>query len=483
MTAGTSAPSGPSASGARLTGDDLQHLVAWYWCVKATNPGAGIASIAVEAADAASVDDVVVRFTDGRVLYHQVKAAVSAKHPANIDWLVTAAKKGSKSLLQQLHKSWNALGRPSDDLVLITGRPLDPGDDVMNGLDRRNHLGPALRRAVTGPVATRRAALAAHLACDENEVCDLFDAIRIHPGQTEAEWLHRVDDVALGAGVLLGEDAALRAVAEIREWVKTTRDPRDINEINAMIDRLGLRVEPPRTLVVVEALGPATAARETQFSLDWIGRFHGDSPATRRGLVDPAQWNSTLKPELEQMAAGLKAAGIRRVAVAGEMRLPCWFAVGSAFRDVAGFEIAAKYQGVVWPGGRTRPAHSELEVLVDETMGDGDEVVLVVAVSTDGTADVRTAFEGHPRVGRLVTLAPAGEPHGQVLSGPEDAMAAAVACRDWVRHNLPRTTIHLVLIAPAPFALFLGHLWDRISPTTVYEDLASDGYEAAFLVR
>jgi len=32
-------------------------------------------------------------------------------------------------------------------------------------------------------------------------------------------------------------------------------------------------------------------------------------------------------------------------------------------------------------------------------------------------------------------------------------------------------------------ALLLGHRWNRIVPTTVYEDLAALGYEAAFAVR
>jgi hypothetical protein len=31
-------------------------------------------------------------------------------------------------------------------------------------------------------------------------------------------------------------------------------------------------------------------------------------------------------------------------------------------------------------------------------------------------------------------------------------------------------------------ALLLGHRWNRIAPTVVYEDLAALGYEAAFTV-
>jgi hypothetical protein len=36
---------GPSASGARLTGDDLQHLVAWYWALCSLRPEQAITSV------------------------------------------------------------------------------------------------------------------------------------------------------------------------------------------------------------------------------------------------------------------------------------------------------------------------------------------------------------------------------------------------------------------------------------------------------
>src|SRR6266508_4519852 len=51
---------GRSASGARLAGDDYQHLVAWCWTLRALLPGRAIAAIEVEAPDAGNVDDVVL---------------------------------------------------------------------------------------------------------------------------------------------------------------------------------------------------------------------------------------------------------------------------------------------------------------------------------------------------------------------------------------------------------------------------------------
>jgi hypothetical protein len=35
---------------------------------------------------------------------------------------------------------------------------------------------------------------------------------------------------------------------------------------------------------------------------------------------------------------------------------------------------------------------------------------------------------------------------------------------------------------PIGLALLLGHRWNRVAPTIVYEDLAAVGYEAAFTI-
>jgi hypothetical protein len=53
----------PSPSGARLTGDDVQHAVAWHAALRTVVPHAGIRSVTVEAANVGNVDDVVVAKT------------------------------------------------------------------------------------------------------------------------------------------------------------------------------------------------------------------------------------------------------------------------------------------------------------------------------------------------------------------------------------------------------------------------------------
>ena len=471
----------PSQSGARLTGDDVQHLIAWYWCLKTLIPGSGVKAITVEADDAGNLDDVVVDLDDGRRLYHQVKAAVSARRSANINWLCEPTGQKGISLLQRLHGSWVNLGRPPGGISLITSRPLDPQDLVLKGLDRMNHVGQHLRRATNKELVSRRKELAGHLGCDEGELCDLFDALELHLGQTEGQWRRKVDDVALGAGVRIDNATLGAALSNVRDWIKTTRDPRDARAVAAAVDRLGIRAEPPRAVVVVQALDVEPAQDDAAIVIDWVARFRGDQPETRRGLRDPLDWNGALADDLTALRTKLREQNQRRILVRGSLRLPCWFAVGAALREVAGFEVAMSYANALWVADTTLSLYPEVRVLVDDRTGSGDGVALVVAVSTDATDDVRSSIAKQADIGRLVTITVDGGPQRRLFQGPDDAMAAAVAVREWAR-RLTATDIHIVLAGPAPFALFLGHLWDRVPPTTIYEDLAP-GYEAAFHFR
>lgn len=475
------ASSRPSASGARLTGDDLQHLIVWYWCLKAANPASDVEAVTVEADDAGNIDDVVVDLGDGRRIYHQVKATVSAGKLTNVNWLVEPAGRRGISILQRLYRSWLDLGSPSAGIALITSRPIDPNDQLLAGLDYRNRLGNHLRRAPDeSEVSSLRHQLAEHLDSPEAQICDFFDALEIRLGQTEAEWRQKVEDVAMGAGVQLGDTARAAALADIRDWVKTTRDRRSRAAIFDMIERLDLRAEEPRAVVVVQMVD-TVPTDDAIAVINWTAKTRGDRPETRRGLIDPSEWKTTLTEDLDRLREQLHADGWHRVLVRGAMRLPTWFAVGASLREVAGFNVAASFRGERWTADPSSAPIPRVQVLTDEAAGDGPEVGLTVAMSYDPTHTVRRALTSNPDIGRFVTVSVDGGPHPRVFKGPADSAAAAVAARNWVRDAEIGTRIHLVLVAPAPFALFLGHFWDRVPPTTIYEDLAP-GYEPAFSV-
>lgn len=466
----------PSSSGARIGGDDLQYLVAWYWCLKMLNPSAGIARVSVEADVDGNLDDVTIEHDDGQRHYIQVKSSVSAKSRANVDWLMTKRSPSSKSLIQKLYESWDGLGRPGHGVELIASRPMDPDDPLFNALGRKNTVGVALRRATDRKLTGARKGLSDHISCTEADLCEFFDALAIRVGQTESEWRSRIGDVALGVGIRYDDSAISAALGWIREWVKDTRDPRDARDVKVAVEQLDLRVEAPRSLVVVQGIDsvPCDGAVEI---LQWTDKFRGDAPENRRGLIDPSDWNGTLSDDLRALKERLLASDHKRVLLRGALRLPCWFAVGATLREVAGFAIAMDYRDALWPADPANLQLPEVEVRTDQLIGEG-RTVLVVAISTDATNDVQSGLV-NSRTGRIVTIGLPGGPSPASLNGPPDAMAAATAVRNWVRRNTSNVEIDLVLMAPAPFALFLGHLWDRIAPTTIHEDLLSR-YEPAF---
>jgi hypothetical protein len=89
-----------------------------------------------------------------------------------------------------------------------------------------------------------------------------------------------------------------------------------------------------------------------------------------------------------------------------------------------------------------------------------------------------------------------GSPYGSFLSsaGPKDprikavtssrvANALAFGIREAVRPVIRRhAQAHLFLATPIGLAMLLGHRWNAMPATIVYEDLMQLGYESAFTI-
>jgi hypothetical protein len=282
----------PSRSASRLVGDDVQHLIVWYWWLRACAPNSDIVSVELEIDGAGNLDDLRVTFSDGRQIYWQIKATVSAEHLANIEWLTKKAPSGS--LIQRLHKSWAAVGRPADGIALITSRLIDSNDPLLRHLNRLNRLGERVRRATAADAREARASLAAHLGCSEEELYEFLDVLELHVGATEGHWRDRIDDAAIAAGVQPGDATRAIGVAEVREWAKTTRSPRTQVELRTRVRELGIASEAPRTVLLVEALDEVSDASDEDIRLHWVHHFRGESEFTRRGVVVRSLWNNQM---------------------------------------------------------------------------------------------------------------------------------------------------------------------------------------------
>lgn len=477
----------PSASAARLTGDDLQHLIGWYHALRMLRPGNEIVSVALETHGDGNLDDVVVTYAGGRTDYSQVKAAVSAETALNTGWLTAPGRGGGPSILQRFWSTWTdirARGHVAD-LLLLTNRSLDPADPVLQSRDSNELLADRLRRAAPGSEAGRgRQRWCAHLGITEADLYDLLDVLHIATDATEAGWRRHVVDVAQGLGLRFDEAALITGQGQVRKWIKRSRQELTPAIVAEAIARLDLRREDPYGVVLVQALERSDGP-ETINALDWVDRFIGDDPRTRRGLRYPEEWNTVLLPELKAACKRARSES-RRVVVRGAMRLPTWFAIGTELTEVAGAAPSAMQGGEIWSADDTMGGSGpEVLVLDEQVIGPGDDLAMTVAISTDVSPDVVRFLRGQPNVGTHLTLSLAPGPDRRSIASSADAAASAAAIRDTVRTIVRErqvSKVHLFLAMPGALALLLGHFWDRMPPTQTYEDLIT-GYERAFLIQ
>lgn len=491
----TSAPS-RAASGARLLGDDVQHLIVWYHVLRTQRADTTVVNLHVEAACAGNVDDLTLSYSDRPAEYWQIKASVDATSPLTEEWLFRPSKGGKPSLLQRMHAGWVELGGRTGDkprVVLATTKAIDPTDEVLARRATTDTQIVEVLRDADGRVGEARGRWAAHLDITEPELIEFLDCLDIRHGQSEREWREKVADVGHGARVRCDNDGIAVGLQQVRNWVKAPRQTFTSASLRATIAELKLGIATDRALLVVQALEHNPRAEAAHYALDWVELFAGDDPRERRVLRVPAD-ASRLLADLASARNRLRAAGLRHLEVEGPMRLPLWFTTGAQMGVTAGFSVAATvidrtsdrvelWSSTVPPapdaGLSMRPTVTNLEG------AEGRPWAVSVSVSTDITEDVE-AYRAVALPEALHLCACVDLPGPTAIRDAAHAVGFAFALRDQLRsmaRRLRPPAIHLFLAMPAAGALILGNAWDRMPSTTTYWDLGLPGaYERATTV-
>jgi hypothetical protein len=174
---------------------------------------------------------------------------------------------------------------------------------------------------------------------------------------------------------------------------------------------------------------------------------------------------------------------VRDVRLAGKMRLAAGFLAGFELSDVAGFSVAVQQRDEEWVSDGDRPDIIVVTEAIE--IGRGDELAIGISVAADLTEDVRVYVEeaGLP-VSRLVITRPDAGVGRTAIDGPDEARGLANAVLDAARAELRGEKVpalHLFQAAPLGFAVLLGHAWNRMPETVVYEDLGAGwGYAPTF---
>lgn len=480
----------PSPSGARLAGDDYQHVLTWIHALKLLLVDGGVTKIEFEADAAGNVDDLVIHRSDGPTLYHQIKFVTSQRTPLTHEWFTTPASGAVRSPLQRFYDSFvklEAAGGSPPEMALHTNRlpaPRDPILELVSGTDCK--LVPRLRERSAGSRAGRiRAEWAAHLGIDENELLALLAHLGIRSGRDALDDLQERCTWAMRAvGFRPDLAAMLAAIGALRELIRTGVRELDAAGVKQLADKLQLLAGSSRATLLVQALHADPWPETATAMVDWVDLFEGDDPSSRRQLRDPAGWNNRLKPELIAAVERIRRARLDDVDVQGAMRLATGLLVGLQLSEVAGFNVTRRAHDGEW-SSHGRGSDGRVEKAVVE-VGQGDDLAVAISISQLIGEDVLAFIEDvQLPVGKLIVYTPPEGPSRQAIENPDAGLGLARAISSALRGDTRnhRDGLHLFLACPLPLAILIGHLWNRMPQTQLYEDAGpGGGYFSAFNV-
>lgn len=464
------------ARAAALRGDDYQHAIGWWWACKALDDP-NIASVSIEDKDGGSFDDIVVRRTNNPSVYWQVKSSNYGNIVVDEGWLFNSSSEKGKSALQHFHHTWRRLRQIAEpfELALVTNRGYDGGHPILGDLrDLQNDAVNVekLRGATPGSKAGKaRKDWADHLGIEEDELLEFLGSVKLRSDGSEAGWNERAQEVMRNVGLRSDTEAVTIGKTLVRQWVKTGAGPQGRDALKRQVADKGLLARSGTVVFAVHAIDREPSRVQPTVELDIVHLYDGDNAFSRYQLRNPGDWNGVVAPLLREKVRELEAYGPRRAHVTGSMRLPLWFAVGRALPEMRRWVVSLDQKTEEW--STAAPQAVTPRVLTDRDVGNGTDLVVGIGLRHDPTANIESWVQGRgDPVGRLLVLGPDGEPGGEAVPCGGWAAGWARGARERIRSVVAQSgarRIHLFMAAPAGTALMLGHQWNMLPTTVVYE--------------
>ncbi|HJD84770.1 SAVED domain-containing protein [Kitasatospora aureofaciens] len=483
----------PGPTSVRTTGDFYQYLAVWEACLillrenaaRVPNP---VQSVGVEYDGVGNLDDVVLLRGTPPSTYKQLKYTVDSSTPVNEEYLTKPSPAGGNSVLKKIALAWKKLTADGDsaDLVLATNRAPDPSDELVAVRDARTGL-LMPKAAGGGPnskLGQARARWAQAAGLTETELGELLSTLRFDLAQDMVRYQEHLGLLMAVTGLRHDQPAVEDGANWVAKMVREGRRELTLDMIQAAVADLDLKAGPARAVLSIATLKPDPLALNADHTLDWVDRFDGDSDFDKRHPLAHNTW-AQLQSDIEAAPRYLPV-GSTAISVTGSFRLAPAFLVGTTFRMVTGTDLAIVQGPQLW--ATTDPYETALVPDVAEhRINQGDELAVAIAVATDLTEDVIDYLRDQnlPVSKLLVYTPPSGVAKDTSLPDGSAANALAVGIRDHLRRQTrPVRRLHLFLAAPRGLALLLGHRWNRLCQTVVYEDIkVGTGYEPAFTVQ
>jgi hypothetical protein len=478
----------PAPSGARLAGDDYQHAFTLLYALKLLFSNGDVTKVEMEVDGAGNVDDLIVHRSNAPTLYNQIKFVTSQKQPLEHSWFTTPQKKGQKTPLWRFYDSYLRLTLPNGtrpEMALQTNRWPAAGDALLacvGGADGK--LFPRLNLKTSGSRAGKiRHEWAEHLDISKDELLDFLEHLAIRAGRDALDELEDKCGLAMrAAGYRHNAAALLAAVGAIRKLIEDGRRELDADAVRAMCAGLDLDASPPRASLLVQAIASDPWPEAATASVDWVSLFDREDASSRRQLRDPDGWNEKLKPDLIEAIEQIRRSRTTDVHVLGAMRLSTGLLVGQQLCEVAGFSVSINGREGVWSSTSPRQEFALAREAIE--VGTGDEMAVAISISQFIKEDVLAYIqEEQLPIAKLLIYSPVGGVSRDAISTPEHGAGAAAAISAALRGDTRRHRglLHLFISSPLPLAVLVGHLWNRMPQTQLYEDRgAGGGYFPSF---
>ena len=418
---------------------------------------------------------------DGRWEGYQLKYSVDGREYDSFDWLTGSKPKG-QSIMQRFHSLWEG-AEPKPKITLVTNRPRLRGDLLMEMVDGDDEtVARRLERAEPGSKeGILRGRLAGHLGIPKERTVEFLRDVRFR-FRSRAELVGLAKEYMHAAGLRSDDDAVDRGIEMVRDWVKAGKRTIDMADLLSALEPL--RRQPGRAGSILVQMIDRDPEPSATVVLDLTRWFPGSEPRTRRLPSKPDLWNSEFRPEFRQAARTLRSLDRTRVVVKGYMRLPTWFAVGAELAKTAGFAVSSVKNGEEWSSvGEVSVVAAECDVA---ELGPGGDLAVGIALASDPSEDALRYVRGQlAGVGRYACIRPAGGAGNLAVRGAAAARGWAFVARDSVRRlcGCGTAKVHLFMSAPDGVALLLGHLWNRMPDTQLYEDLGPGrGYSPSYRI-
>ena len=218
--------------------------------------------------------------------------------------------------------------------------------------------------------------------------------------------------------------------------------------------------------------------------LDWRPYFlQGD----RRQNPDESTWKNKLFPDLAQAKQFLTNFHSGEcIELRAKLPLPAMLAVGATFPELVyrfQYEQIIRSQPFLWQS-QTPPSTLKFKVVKEEGQS-GTHLLIALSITGEAWEDVSDFFQKPPGLFDALVYAEPETGVGDAISNA-DAIALAIHAKKLMqmyRQKYKAERIHLIIVAPAAFALFLGQRLNTLGEIISYEWTATKGYQKAINLR